>query len=129
MIKRIIGILVSAYAVLLGIINYKLISSTFMINGDSLVSGLHPGSQLIFKICILFSAVMLLTGILLFFKAKFSMEMYFMVMLLFITTITYTESSIYSLRMFLIPAALGIILLLFSRKKAYAYNEVSNRRK
>ena len=129
MIKRIIGILVSAYAVLLGVINYKLISSTFMINGDTLESSLHSGSQLIFKICILFSAVMLITGILLFFKTKFSMEMYFMVMLLFITTITYTESSIYSLRMFLIPATLGIILLLFNRKKAYAYNEASNRRK
>ena len=76
-----------------------------------------------------FSAVMLITGILLFFKIKFSMEMYLVIMLSFITTIIYTEPSAGIFQIFSIPAALGLILLVFNRKKAYAYNEFSDRRK
>lgn len=129
MLKRIIGILISAYAVLLGFINYNIISSRLIVNGDTIGGNLYPGSMLIFKICLFFSAVMLMTGILLFFKIKFSVELYLVIMLAFITTIIYIEPSAGFIRIFLVPASLGLILLLFSRKKAYAYNEVNDRRK
>ena len=128
MLKRVIGILISAYAVLLGFINYTVISSKLMVNGDTPGRSFYPGSMMIFKICLFFSVVMLITGILLFLKIKFSVEMYLVMMLFFITTILYMEPSAGIFEIFSIPAALGLILLLFNRKKAYAYNEV-NRRK
>ena len=128
MLKRVIGILISAYAVLLGFINYTVISSKLMVNGDTPGRSFYPGSMMIFKICLFFSVVMLITGILLFLKIKFSMEMYLVMMLFFITTILYMEPSAGIFEIFSIPAALGLILLLFNRKKAYAYNEL-NRRK
>lgn len=74
MLKRVIGILISAYAIFLGAINYTVISSSLMVNGDTPGRSFYPGSVLIFKICLFFSAVMLITGILLFFKIKFSVE-------------------------------------------------------
>ncbi|MCP1225469.1 hypothetical protein [Sebaldella sp. S0638] len=130
MLKRIIGILISAYAVLLGAVNYTVISSILMANGDTVGRSFHSGSTAIFKVCLFFSAVMLITGVLLFFKLRFSMEVYFLMMLAFITTIIYMDPSAGVFQIFSIPAALGLILLLFNRKKAYAYNEVSdNRRK
>ena len=128
MIKKVIGILISAYAVFLGIINYSIISANLMVNGDTIGRSFYPGSMLIFKICIFFSVIMFVTGILLFFNLKFSMEMYFVVMLAFIATTVYMEPALSSFRIFTIPAALGILLLLFNRKKAYAYNEI-NRKK
>ena len=129
MLKRIIGILISAYAIFLGAVNYTVISSNLMVNGDTPGRSFYPGSMLVFEICIFFSAVMLITGILLFFKIKFSMEMYFVIMLSFITTIIYMEPSAGIFQIFSIPAALGLILLVFNRKKAYAYNEISDHRK
>ena len=129
MLKRVIGILISAYAIFLGAVNYTVISSSLMVNGDTPGRSFYPGSVLIFKICLFFSAVMLITGILLFFKIKFSMEMYFVIMLSFITTIIYMEPSAGIFQIFSIPAALGLILLVFNRKKAYAYNEISDHRK
>ena len=129
MLKRIIGILISAYAIFLGAINYTVLSSSLMVNGDTPAGSFHSGSMLIFKICLFFSAVMLITGILLFFKIRFSVEMYFVLMLSFITTMIYMEPSAGIFQIFSIPAALGLILLVFNRKKAYAYNEFSDRRK
>ena len=129
MVKRIIGILISAYAVLLGSINYTIISSRLIVNGDTPGRSFYPGSTLVFKICLFFSVVMLITGILLFLKTKFSMEMYFIIMLAFITIIMYMEPSTGTFQIFSIPAALGLILLLFNKKKAYAYNEVSNNKR
>ena len=129
MLKRIVGILISAYAILLGAVNYAVISSKLIVNGDTPGRSFYPGSMLVFEICLFFSAVMLITGILLFFKIKFSMEMYFVIMLAFITTIIYMEPSTGIFQIFSIPAALGLILLIFNRKKAYAYNEISNYRK
>ena len=129
MLKRIIGILISAYAIFLGAINYTVLSSSLMANGDTPAGSFHSGSMLIFKICLFFSAVMLITGILLFFKIKFSVEMYFVLMLSFITTMIYMEPSAGIFQIFSIPAALGLILLMFNRKKAYAYNETSDHRK
>ena len=52
MLKRIVGILISAYAVLLGAINYTVISSKLMVNGDTPGRSFYPGSMLIFKICL-----------------------------------------------------------------------------
>ena len=127
MLKRIVGILISAYAVLLGAINYTVISSKLMVNGDTPGRSFYPGSMLIFKICLFFSVIMLITGVLLFLKLKFSMEIYLIIMLVFIATIIYMEPSAGIFQIFSIPAALGLILLLFNRKKAYAYNEVSNK--
>ena len=129
MLKRVIGILISAYAIFLGAVNYTVISSSLMVNGDTPGRSFYPGSILIFKICLFFSAVMLITGILLFFKIKFSVEMYFVLMLSFITTMIYMEPSAGIFQIFSIPAALGLILLVFNRKKAYAYNETSDHRK
>ncbi len=129
MLKRVIGILISAYAIFLGAVNYTVISSSLMVNGDTPGRSFYPGSVLIFKICLFFSAVMLITGILLFFKIKFSVEMYFVLMLSFITTMIYMEPSAGIFQIFSIPAALGLILLIFNRKKAYAYNETSDHRK
>ena len=129
MLKRVIGILISAYAIFLGAVNYTVISSSLMVNGDTPGRSFYPGSVLIFKICLFFSAVMLITGILLFFKIKFSVEMYFVLMLSFITTKIYMEPSAGIFQIFSIPAALGLILLMFNRKKAYAYNETSDHRK
>ena len=129
MLKRVIGILISAYAIFLGAVNYTVISSSLMVNGDTPGRSFYPGSVLIFKICLFFSAVMLITGILLFFKIKFSVEMYFVLMLSFITTMIYMEPSAGILQIFSIPAALRLILLMFNRKKAYAYNETSDHRK
>ena len=129
MLKRIIGILISAYAILLGAVNYTVISSKLMVNGDTPGRSYYPGSMLIFKICLFFSAVMLIAGILLFFKIKFSMETYFIIMLAFITTIIYTEPSAGIFQIFSIPAVLGLILLIFNRKKAYAYDKISDHRK
>ena len=129
MLKRVIGILISAYAIFLGAVNYTVISSSLMVNGDTPGRSFYPGSVLIFKICLFFSAVMLITGILLFFKIKFSVEMYFVLMLSFITTMIYMEPSAVIFQIFSIPAALGLILLMFNRKKAYAYNETSDHRK
>ncbi|WP_435307837.1 hypothetical protein [Sebaldella termitidis] len=129
MLKRVIGILISAYAIFLGAVNYTVISSSLMVNGDTPGRSFYPGSVLIFKICLFFSAVMLITGILLFFKIKFSVEMYFVLMLSFITTMIYMEPSAGIFQIFSIPAALGLILLVFNRKKAYAYNETSDHRK
>ncbi len=129
MLKRVIGILISAYAIFLGAVNYTVISSSLMVNGDTPGRSFYPGSVLIFKICLFFSAVMLITGILLFFKIKFSVEMYFVLMLSFITTMIYMEPSAGIFQIFSIPAALGLILLMFNRKKAYAYNETSDHRK
>ena len=129
MLKRVIGILISAYAIFLGAVNYTVISSSLMVNGDTPGRSFYPGSVLIFKICFFFSAVMLITGILLFFKIRFSVEMYFVLMLSFITTMIYMEPSAGIFQIFSIPAALGLILLIFNRKKAYAYNETSDHRK
>ena len=129
MLKRVIGILISAYAIFLGAVNYTVISSSLMVNGDTPGRSFYPGSVLIFKICLFFSAVMLITGILLFFKIKFSVEMYFVLMLSFITTMIYMEPSAGIFQIFSIPAALGLILLMFNRNKAYAYNETSDHRK
>ena len=129
MLKRVIGILISAYAIFLGAVNYTVISSSLMVNGDTPGRSFYPGSVLIFKICLFFSEVMLITGILLFFKIKFSVEMYFVLMLSFITTMIYMEPSAGIFQIFSIPAALGLILLMFNRKKAYAYNETSDHRK
>ena len=129
MLKRVIGILISAYAIFLGAVNYTVISSSLMVNGDTPGRSFYPSSVLIFKICLFFSAVMLITGILLFFKIKFSVEMYFVLMLSFITTMIYMEPSAGIFQIFSIPAALGLILLVFNRKKAYAYNEISDHRK
>lgn len=129
MLKRVIGILISAYAIFLGAVNYTVISSSLMVNGDTPGRSFYPGSVLIFKICLFFSAVMLITGILLFFKIRFSVEMYFVLMLSFITTMIYMEPSAGIFQIFSIPAALGLILLMFNRKKAYAYNETSDHRK
>ena len=129
MLKRIIGILISAYAIFLGAVNYTVLSSSLMVNGDTPAGSFHSGSMLIFKICLFFSAVMLITGILLFFKIKFSVEMYFVLMLSFITTMIYMEPSAGIFQIFSIPAALGLILLIFNRKKAYVYNETSEHRK
>ena len=129
MLKRVIGILISAYAIFLGAVNYTVISSSLMVNGDTPGRSFYPGSVLIFKICLFFSAVMLITGILLFFKIKFSVEMYFVLMLSFSTTMLYLEPSAWIFLIFSVPAALGLILLMFNRKKAYAYNETSDHRK
>ena len=129
MLKRVIGILISAYAIFLGAVNYTVISSSLMVNGDTPGRSFYPGSVLILKICLFFSAVMLITGILLFFKIRFSVEMYFVLMLSFITTMIYMEPSAGIFQIFSIPAALGLILLIFNRKKAYVYNETSEHRK